>query len=48
MNEKYNKPKDFKWEKSIFDNDFLILHTRCIAETYLAKEKHSKFNHCLN
>ena len=41
-------PKDFVWEKSIFDDGFIAIHTRCIAETLKAKEKHRKFNHCLN
>tara|TARA_R100000742_G_C4266264_1_gene84357 strand:+ start:390 stop:527 length:138 start_codon:yes stop_codon:yes gene_type:complete len=42
------KRKDFVWINSIFDDDFLMLHTRCVAEMAIARECHKKFNHCLN
>ena len=37
-----------RWKQSIFDNDFITLHTRCIAEAQIVKEQHVKFNHISN
>lgn len=37
-----------KVKTSLFDDMYLELMTRCIAEMAIAKEAHHMFNHCLN